>query len=150
MMTINSFVPVFSAVAAAYATPLIISLWSRLSPPAATSAYDAFTKQQLFKRNNWINNIATVFSLAGIGMPVVIYANGVSSDNPWPLGLGFGLMVILPVTCVALITIPKGLLRHGEFWRYYELKYKISLRSILFVYWLVGLLGVVSAYQLMF
>jgi hypothetical protein len=149
-MDINVWCPIFSAVVAAYVTPLIMSLWSRLSPPSESSRYDGFSEAELKRRNNWINNVAIVLALLGIWAPLTLYVNGLSKHNPWPVGLGFGLMVILPVAFVSLVTLPKGVKRYGEFWRFYELKYKIGLRSIAVVYWLLGLLGVLSAYKLVF
>ena len=97
-----------------------------------------------------MDRIGVLLSLSGVCFPLYLYATGVSPHNPWPVGLGFGVMVILPVTFIALFTLPKGAGRFAEFWRFYELKYGIGLKGIAVVYVLFALLGLVSAYELVF
>lgn len=142
--------PIFTGLLAGFATPIVMSLWGKLSPPAKSSPHDSFSEQELIRRNNWINNISIVLLFVGIGVSLLLYENGASPHDPWPAGLGFGLMVILPVTFISLVTLPRGIRRYGEFWRFYELKYKVSLKSIFILYLLLGLLGVVSAYKIVF
>ena len=141
---------VLSAIAAAIGTPLIMKWWGRLAPPTQASEFDSLSREELRRRNNWIDNVACVLALAGIVSPLLLYANGMSRQNPWPVGLGFGLMVILPVTLVALLTLPQGLGRFREFWRFYELKYGIGIRGISYVFVPIGVLGIVSIYKLLF
>jgi hypothetical protein len=149
-MEITTVRSIFSALVAAFVAPLIMTLWNRLSPPAKSSPYDVFSEGELKYRNNRINIVASLLSLAGIFVPLAFYANSAFSRNPWPLGLGFGLMVILPVAFISVVTLPKGIKRYGEFWRFYELKYGIGLRSLAIFYLLLGLLGILSAYKLLF
>ncbi len=139
-----------SAVAAAIGTPLLMKLWGRLSPPGQVSEFDQYSPEELKRRNNWIDRVGVMLSLSGICFPLYLYANGVSKHNPWPLGLGFGLMVILPTAFFALVTLPKGGGRFREFWRFYELKYGIGLKGLTVVYVPLSCLGLVSAYELVF
>jgi len=127
-----------------------MKLWGRLSPPRQVSEFDQHSPEELKRRNNWIDRVGVMLSLSGICFPLFLYANGVSKHNPWPVGLGLGLMVILPTAFFALVTLPKGSGRFREFWRFYELKYGIGLKGLTVVYVPLACLGLVSAYELVF
>jgi len=130
-------------------TPMLMGLWSKLSPPGEASPFDVFDPSVLHSRNNWIDRVGCVLCLAGIFAPILLYGLGVvSSRSPWPLGIGCGLMVILPTIFVALVTLPRGMARYREFWRFYELRYKIGLPSLFALYVLMGSVGVFSAFKL--
>lgn len=139
-----------SAVAAAIGTPLLMKLWGKLSPPGQLPGCDQYSPEELRRRNNWIDLVGVVLSLSGICFPLFLYAKGVSKRNPWPVGLGFGLMVILPTAFFALVTLPKGRGRFREFWRFYELKYGIGLKGLTVVCVPLACVGLVSAYELVF
>ncbi len=139
-----------AGVAAAIGTPLLMKLWGKLSPPEAISEFDHYSPEDLKRRNNWIDRVGVFLSLSGIFLPLVLYANGVSKHNPWPVGLGFGLMVILPTAFFAIVTLPKGGDRFREFRRFYELKYGIGMRGLTVVYVPLACLGLLSAYELVF
>lgn len=129
-------------------TPAIMGVWSKMSPPSEIKSSEKYTYDQLSKRNSRINAVASVLSVSGMLLVIPLYYFGISKNNPWPLGLGFGLMVVLPVAYISMVTLSSGLGRFLEFWRYYELEYEISIRSLLVVYALLSILGFVSAYQL--
>ena len=141
---------ILSTIAAAIGTPLIMKLWGRWSPPTRASEFDSVSKEELRRRNNWIDNVACSLALIGIFSPLLLYANGMSNRNPWPVGLGFGLMVILPVAFVSMFTLPQGFVRFREFWRFYELKYGIGVRGITYVFVPIAVLGIASIYKLVF
>lgn len=137
-----------SGLVGAAITPLIMNLWSKFSPPDEVSQNEKYTFQQLHERNSKINSIASIFAVFGLLLAISLYMLGVSKNNPWPLGLGFGFMVILPVAYISIVTLPKGQNRFTEFWRFYELNYDIGIRSLFVVYVLISILGLFSAYQL--
>jgi len=129
-------------------TPAIMGLWGKLSPPSEMNSSDEYSFNQLHQRNSKIDSIASVLSVSGIVMVIPLYYFGIPKNNPWPVGLGFGLMVVLPVAYISLVTLAKGPNRFKEFWRFYELNYSISIRSLFVIYVLVSILGFVSAYKL--
>lgn len=134
----------------AVATPAIMGLWSKLSPPREISPSEKYSYDQLDDRNSRINRIASILSVSGILIVIPLYFVGIPNTNPWPVGLGFGLMIVLPAAYVSIMTLSKSVDRFMEFWRFYELKYNISIRSLLVVYVLLSILGFISAYKLIF
>jgi hypothetical protein len=65
-------------------------------------------------------------------------------NNPWLIGAFFGWMVLIPVMIVFISTIPRGRVVWKDYWRYYELKNRLSLRFVTPVYVLLCILGIVS------
>ena len=128
-------------------TPLIMMLWGKLSPPKELSNWEP-SFEELTKRNRLFNGIACVLCLVGICLPLFLFNQVPEQVHGWLVGLGFGLMVMLPVLFISLVTLPKGLARFYEFWRFYELHYKIGLKGIMVVYIPIMILGVVSIYEI--
>jgi hypothetical protein len=133
-----------SVLASVVLTPLLVRLWSRLTPPASTSDFDHLDFEMLRKRNGGKDNLATLLSLVGICLPLVAIYFRLLPATFWLVGLGFGLMVLLPVTYIAAVTLPDGIQRFHEFWRFYELKWGIGLRGIRLIYIPIAVLGLVS------
>lgn len=125
-------------------TPLIMTWWRRVTPPADSSEFDALSRDQLHARNNKIDVIGQIASLCGLLTAFPFYFGPQDSNSPWPLGMGFGMMVIFPVTCFWLATRHGGATRWREFWRFYELKWGVSCRSLRWLYVPIGVLGIVS------
>jgi hypothetical protein len=149
-MDLQTIGSALSITAAMFLTPVIMRLWRRRSPPSQVSAFDLFSPDELKRRNRWIYIIVYFLSFVGIISPVLLYANGISKHNPWPVGLGFGLAVILPFIFVSLITLSQGINRFREFWRYFEIQNKLSLSSIFIFSVPLGAIGFVSLYKLIF
>jgi len=135
--------PIISGAAAAILTPLIMALWSKMAPPAESSAFDHIDPDDLHDRNNGIDVVCQVLSVTGIFVPLGLMAVGVPPTF-WLVSLGFGLMVILPVSYITAVTYRGGIERFREFWRFYELKWKIGIRSIMWLYIPIAILGVAS------
>ena len=134
-----------SGLAGGVLTPLIIRWWSRATPPAETSEFDSLGKDELRERNGRIDTIGTFLSFCGLATAFPFYFGAVPTNNGWPLGMGFGMMVIFPVTWFWLATRRGGIKRWHEFWRFYELKWGVGLRGLRWLYVPVGLLGIISA-----
>ena len=138
---------VLSTFAACLLTPLAITLWSRAYPPAHLGATKS--KENLRKRNGWIDSIATIFMFVGWCMPFVLFGRSFNSVGMWAIGLMFGLMVSLHFLWVCIATIPfGGIVRFREFWRYYELKWGIAMKGIRAVYIPISLLGFISVLKI--
>lgn len=139
-----------STAAAMFVTPVVMRLWRRRSPPSPASDFDTYPPDELKRRNNWVYLIAYCLSFVGICSPLLLYAHGLSQHNPWPVGLGFGLAVILPFTFASLVTLPRGVSRFREFWRFFEIQNGIRLRVMCILFVPLGVLGLVSVYKLAF
>ena len=133
-----------SVVASVVLTPLLVRLWSRLTPPANTSDFDHLGFDMLRKRNGGKDNVASLLSIVGICLPIVAIYFRLLPETFWLVGLGFGLMILLPVAYIAAVTLPDGTQRFHEFWRFYELKWGIGLRGIRLLYIPIAVLGLVS------
>jgi hypothetical protein len=135
---------VISGLVGGLLTPLIVRWWSRAAPPAETSEFDSLGMDVLRARNNRIDVIGTVLSFCGLLTAFPFYFGPVKSNSGWPLGMGFGLMVILPVTYFWVATRHGGISRWHEFWRFYELKWGVGLRGLQWLYVPIAGLGIVS------
>ncbi len=129
-------------------TPLIMITWSRMTPITPNSKFDKMAMDYLRTRNNWIDNLFTLSMFVGLLLPLPLYYFKIGPQNFWPLGLGFGFAIILPVTFVMIITFRKGVDRFHEFWRFYELKWKVGLKGIRLMYIPLALLGLLSLFMI--
>ena len=125
-------------------TPFIVRWWSRATPPAETSEFDSLGIETLRARNNRIDVVGQILSICGLLTAFPFYFGPLASNSPWPLGMGFGMMVIFPVTYFWFATRRGGLVRWYEFWRYYELKWGVGLRGLRWLYIPIAALGLVS------
>lgn len=138
-----------SALLSFFLTPLIIKIISKMSPIETISKFDKMGMEEMRIRNNWLDSMFTFLMFIGLLLPLTLYYFNIGPQNFWPLGLSFGLMVILPVTVISIITLQKGSDRFNEFWRYYELKWNFSLKSIRLLYMLFALIGLVSLFMIL-
>jgi len=129
-------------------TPLVMYIWRTLDPVRPASGLEDYDEEELKVRNGWINGVALIFCLLGVVSPFILFGKKINEIG-WPsLGFQFGMAVILPVLCISAITLPQGLRRWEEFWRYYELKYRINIHSIFVFYAMMSALGFTSIFAL--
>jgi hypothetical protein len=126
--------PGFAGAVAALLTPLVVLIWQKVFPVSSFSQFDLIGREDLQRRNNWIDRTATFLMFAGLVSFVVPYAHGAQRNDPIGLALGFGLMMWLPASFVMTVTLPRGANRFREFLRWYELKWGIGIRGITYVY----------------
>lgn len=139
-----------SVFASAVLTPLIVSLWAKITPVAGQSEFDGMSADQLRSRNNWLDRAFTALMFVGLAAPMPFFANTDAKPLvPWLIGLAIGSMVALPSAVVAALTLPRGAVRFREFWRYYEVKWGIGLKGIAWVYGFFTLVWVVSLARLL-
>ena len=133
-----------SGVVGGLLAPLIVHWLGRAAPPAETSEFDSLGIETLRARNNQIDVVGQVLSFCGLLTAFPFYFGPLNSESPWPLGMGFGMMAIFPVTYFWIATRGGGLRRWHEFWRYYELKWGVGLRAVRWVFGPLATLGVIS------
>jgi hypothetical protein len=138
----------FIIAASSALTPLVTFLWGRVFPPKSESQFNFMAKEELKRRNNWIDLLMIPFSLLGFIAPMFLFKEQLNANNWRVLGLSFGLMVLLPVAILMVVTLPLGINRLNEFLRFYELKYKIGMMGIGVVYIPFATLGLYCLYQL--
>ena len=124
-----------------------MAAWRRWTPPATASEFNSIDPSELNRRNGGLNRLFTVLMFVGLATPFALLfwlRRGPLPNSPLLAGgflaLSFGLMVDLPVAAIALITLRGGPKRFREFWRFYELKYGVGLRGIVWVYVPIGAL----------
>jgi len=112
--------------------PVVVSVLALFSPPPSLEYGE--TLESLKRRNGSISNIAQALAFLGLVSPLVLFGQGINQVG-WPaLGLGFGLMVILPVLWICIATLPLGIQRFREFWRFTEIHQKCGLGATLAIY----------------
>jgi hypothetical protein len=135
-----------------WTTPLVIGASICLGPLIGRALSRAFPPQEpvpneyeiLRSRYNNLNVAAQLASVAAIISSAYFLFSFVPSNTPWIVGVLFGWLVLAPVLLIALFTLPRGFARWREFWRFYELRYKINLRFLTPLYALLCLLGIIS------
>lgn len=135
---------VISGLVGSLLTPLVMRWWGRAAPPAKTSEFDSLGMDVLKKRNNRIDAIGSVLCFCGLLTAFPFYFGPSRSNSGWPIGMGFGFMVIFPVVWVWLATRSGGVARWHEFWRFYELKWGVGFRGLRWVFVPLAALGIVS------
>ena len=133
--------------AAGTLTPILIRLTAR-ALPARSRDFAEF--QSLRLRYNSLEVASQLVAIVcAVGLGSVVYVMR-ARNTPWLVGLFLGWLVLTPALFIALATLPRGTAHWREFWRFYELKYGISLRLVAPVYTALALLGIVSTAVLLF
>jgi hypothetical protein len=105
---------------------------------------------RLRARNKWLDRAFTLLMFVGLLVPfLVMHKLGSVQLDLRVIGLAFGNMVVLPTAFVAAITLPSGIGRFREFWRYYERKWGIGSKGIAWVYGLLTLVWGVCLVRLL-
>ena len=141
---------IWSTLASAVLTPLVVALWARITPVSALSEFDRMGAGQLRARNKWLDYCFTLLMFVGLLAPIAALPL-LKSERlaPWLVGLALGNMVVLPTSVIAAITLPKGEARYREFWRFYEVKWGIGLRGIAWVYGAISVLWIFCLVRLL-
>ncbi len=132
-------------------TPIIMILWGALFPVSNDSEFHNYDFEILRKRNRWINNISVALHFVGLCLPISLLISATENNPelvPWGIALIFGSMVIVPFLFVVIVTIPQGIKRFREYWRFYELHYGIGIRGIKLVFIPIGLLGIAALWKI--
>jgi hypothetical protein len=127
--------------ASALLTPLLMRAASRAFPPrrAAIASYDVL-RPRYEAIELWSQLFAAIGGVAAVCFLLALRPN----NSPWLVGVIFGWLVLVPLLFIAVSTLPHGISRWREFWQYYELHYRISLRFVTPVFALLSLLGIIS------
>ncbi|TNZ55559.1 hypothetical protein CGK45_22995 [Vibrio parahaemolyticus] len=131
-------------------TPIIIILWAKFFPVAENDEFNFLSQDTLKEKNKWINNISVFLHFVGLVLPIPLISK-VSENNPelvpWGIALIFGSMVLIPLIFVSMVTLPRGVKRFREYWRFYELHYGIGIKGIKVVFIPIGLVGLLSLFK---
>jgi hypothetical protein len=94
-------------------------------------------------RNRYLDHLFTFLMFVGLFTPFAFIRGAATRTHAIALlGLGFGLMVDLPVAVIAGITLRHGVPRFREFWRFHETRWGVGVRGIALVYTPIGMLGI--------
>ena len=64
-----------SLFASAALTPIIVSLWAKITPVASRSEFDCIGAEQLKSRNEWLDRTFTALMFVGLVAPIPFIAN---------------------------------------------------------------------------
>jgi hypothetical protein len=135
-----------SLFAAIVLTPIAMRVLARTFParPGEPTEYES-----LRQHYRWLEIASQVAALAGIIGSIAFLILLRVGNTPWIVGAGFGWLVLAPVLVIAAFTLPRGVARWREFWRFYELTYHVSLRLLAPIYVILCALGIVSTFALL-
>jgi hypothetical protein len=122
-------------------TPIILRALGRALPPRRADGpeYDS-----LFHRYRSLELWSQLAALVGMVGAVTFFILLRGGNTPWIVGLVLGWPVLVAILFIAAFTLPHGLSCWREFWRFYELRYHVTLRFFAPVYALLCALGVIS------
>lgn len=115
------------------------------APACSVNEYES-----LRQKHQWLEVASQFAALAGMCGSLALVIVMHLGNTPWVLGTVLGWSVLMPVLLIATSTIPRGIAHWSDFWRYYALRYRISLSFIVPVYVGLSLLGTVSTLVLLF
>lgn len=144
-MEAKTIVVVVFYVAIGAIAPVVGALYLRLfSVPKGMEE----NSEGIHARNNWIEQIACWICLASFVGGIFLYLFCFEDNDPLGVGLQFGTAVIGPVLWIVLATLPQGIDRFREFWRFYQVKYKMNIFGVLLMLTPFVLIGIYSYYVL--
>jgi hypothetical protein len=119
---------------------------AKLVPPKK-SDFDQIPYDELKRRNNWIE-LGGSFILIGSLLLIWLWLVNIGlNHDPWRIGFLFCFLLTLTHFFVTIVTLPKGLKRFSEFWRYHELKHRTRLALLLCLEIPFSIVGVISAFE---
>jgi hypothetical protein len=135
-----------SLFAAIVLTPVVMRVLARRfpAPPGEATEYESLRRQY-----GWLETTSQLAALAGIVGSIALLISLHVGNTPWIIGVGFGWLVLAPVLLIAAFTLPRGLACWRDFWRFYELTYRISLRLLAPIYVALCALAIVSTLALL-
>jgi hypothetical protein len=136
-----------STFAATVFTPIIMHALSWALPPRSTGATDYGSLSNKYRSLELWSQFAAFAGIIGAGAFFILARIG---NTPWILGLVFGWPVLVAVLFIATFTLPHGIGCWREFWRFYELRYHVTLRFFAPLYAALCALGLVSTAVLLF
>lgn len=123
--------PAVAGAAAIVLVPIFMRAWKRAFPADSFSYFDTLGREQLERRNRWIDHSASLLFFVGLLSALIPYANGTPNNDPIGLAMGFGLAMWLPTLWIALVTLPRGgAQRLLEFLRWCEIEWGIARRGL--------------------
>jgi hypothetical protein len=135
-----------SLFAAMVLTPIIMRALARKFPARSG---DPGEYESLRQQYRWLELGSQLAALGGIIGAIGLLILSHVGNTPWIIGVGFGWLVLAPILVIAAFTLPRGVARWREFWRFYELTYHISLRFLAPIYVALCALGIVSTLALL-
>jgi lysylphosphatidylglycerol synthetase-like protein (DUF2156 family) len=126
----------------AYSCALVDTL-VRAGFPGAFSP-DSAEHQSLRDQYGSLEFASQITAIIAVVVSIVLLIVLHVGNTSWLVGVAFGWLVLTPVLLIALFTLPRGLKHWRDFWRFYELQYRTSLRFIAPLYICLSLLGIVS------
>src|SRR5688500_18994342 len=93
------------------------TLWKLIQTGHRRALSDA-AFERLWQRHRATYWMTYPAALAGMIFPLWLYYHSGYAETDWrPAGLGFGLMIAIPLAVVAIRTLPHGNEYHAEFWQ---------------------------------
>src|SRR6266849_4848333 len=114
-----------STFAATVLTPILLRALGRALPPRRGDAPEYDSLSYRYRSLERWSQLAAFIGIAGAVAFFILLRVG---NTPWILGLVFGWPVLVAILFIATFTLPHGLSSWREFWRFYELRYHITLR----------------------
>ncbi|HYR23692.1 MAG TPA: hypothetical protein VEP30_12305 [Chthoniobacterales bacterium] len=130
-----------STFAATVFTPIILHALSRILPAPPSDTLEVDSLSHRYRSLELWSQLAAIVGVIGAVVFFILMRVG---NTPWIVGLVFGWPVLVAVVFIATFTLPHGLSDWRDFWRFYELRYNITLRFVVPLYASLAVLGLVS------
>jgi hypothetical protein len=130
-----------SIFAATVLTPIITHALSHVLPPRQSDTVEADSLSRRYRSLELWSQLAAVIGVVGAVALLILLRVG---NTPWLLGVVFGWPVLVAILFIGVFTLPHGLSRWREFWRFYKCHYRITLRFLAPLYATLCALGLLS------
>jgi hypothetical protein len=121
---------------------ILLKLIRRLSPVRDESRFTDSYWDDVYRELRWYQVIAEVLCVAGLMIGFFLPMAVTGAFHGWDIGIGFGLMVLLPCAYLLVVCAAKGFKRTYSRWADYStMMYAIPWKSQQLVYCTVLAIG---------
>lgn len=119
---------------------------AKLVPPRKASEFDVIGEAGLNQRNHWIEIVSSIIFWGGLLVNYLVLTSIGLNGNAWRIVFLFCSPMALTLLFIYSVTLPKGIRRVSEFWRYHELKHRTRFGLLMSMYALIATIGLVSTF----
>jgi hypothetical protein len=119
---------------------------SRLIRPRKESEFDAIGFDSLKRRNAWVELAAVCAFALCLVLNWILLLRMSAHRSIWSAIFLLCTPITLFLVVISALTLPFGLARAREFWRYHELKHRSRLGFLLTIYIAFAIPGFISVY----
>lgn len=133
---------ILPVVAAMVLTPILVQLLGWAFPPDKGRMFESF--ERLSARNRWIDVVSSAATMCAMVALLGLLLGSIEDLGLPAISLLFGVIPTAYYLAAGMVTLPQGISRWREFWRYYVRSYGIGLAGLVTMSLMCWTAGAVS------